>query len=151
MLPQYAVSPNFLEAGKWTGTKSHILALKTGKDVQTTEPLYCIVVGTILDDKSFLAKHGNFSPRFSDDARKAKLQFTLACPEDPDFALDFEKSVVAFDTLQDNISASTLQQYFLSKDDGNTLRMNYSLFEPKVSMTRLYSSHLICIMSFFSI
>ena len=76
LLPQYAASDNFLAAGKWTESKHHILSADC-KDVDATVPLYCIVVGTISSSKTYLGKHGNFSTRFTDDAQKAKLQFTL--------------------------------------------------------------------------
>ena len=75
LLPQYAMSNNFLAAGKWTGTKHHILSAYC-EDMDATVLLYCIIVGTISSSKLYLGKHGNFSTKFTDNALKAKLQFT---------------------------------------------------------------------------
>jgi hypothetical protein len=96
---------SFVAAGKWAGTKTHILTVDDG-DINATVPLYCIVVGTVSNNKAFLGKHGNFSTKFTEDAQKAKLQFTLAHPDDADFGPDFDKAVVAFQEQQRVVSES---------------------------------------------
>ena len=130
-LPQYAASDVFLETGKWTGSKNHILSVKNDNPSEPTEPLYCIVVGTISNNKCFLEKHGSFSPKFNEDALKAKIQFTLSRPNDPDFGPDFDKAIDAFTEYQSSISETPLQRYFILKEENNSLRMNFPLFEPK--------------------
>lgn len=136
LLPQYAASDSFLAAGKWTGTKTHILSVNGGDSEKSTVPLYCIVVGTISADKSYLGKHGNFSQKFNDNALKAKLQFTVTRPNDIDFGPDFDKAVVAFEDHQRVISETPRHLYFLLKEQGNAMRMNFGLFEPKVSNSK---------------
>jgi hypothetical protein len=101
--------------------------------LKATELLYCIVVGTITADKSYLAKHGNFILKFNNDAEKAKLQFTVARPDDPDFGPDYDKAVIAFQEYQDAISETADHRYFLLKGERNVMRLNYPLFETKVS------------------
>jgi len=144
LLPQYAASDNFLAAGKWTGSKHHILSADC-EDVDATVPLYCIVVGTISSSKTYLGKHGNFSTRFTDDAQKAKLQFTLTHPNDPDFGPNFNKAVAAFQEHQRVVSESSLHLHFLLKEEGNAMRMNFNLFDPKVrnSTSNFCDHHLI--------
>jgi hypothetical protein len=134
LLPQYAASDNFPSAGKWVGTKSHVLSVDD-KDPNTTVPLYCIVVGTISSSKTYLGKHGNFAPRFTDDAQKAKLQFTISRPADPDFGPDFDKAFASFRNQQRAIADSCTHLHFLLQEEGNAMRMNFGLFEPKVSDT----------------
>jgi hypothetical protein len=135
-LPQYAASDAFPAAGKWTGSKDHLLSVKSGKDGETTEALYCIVVGTISADRAYLAKHGNFSTKFSDGAQKAKLQFSVTRPNDPDFGNDYDKAVVAFQECLRAVSETPDQRYFLLKEAGNAMRMNFGLFKPKVSHSK---------------
>ena len=130
-LPQYAASEVFPECGRWTGNRNHVLSVAAKNTSETSEPLYCIVVGTVSDNKVFLAKHGSFSPRFSEDAQKAKIQFTLTRPNDPIFGPDFDKAVLAFQDYQTAISDSTQHLYFVLKEEHNALRMNFPLFEPK--------------------
>lgn len=132
LLPQYTASDVFLSTGKWTGTKNHILSVDSS-DVDATVPLYCIVVGTISSNKVFLGKHGNFSTKFTEDAQKAKLQFTVTRPDDVDFGPDFDKAVIAFQEQQSVVSESPQQLFFLLKEEGNAMRMNFGLFEPRVS------------------
>jgi hypothetical protein len=133
-LPQYAASDNFPSAGKWIGTKNHVLSVDNDKS-DSTVPLYCIVVGTISSNKTFLGKHGNFSPKFTDDAQKAKIQFTLTRPADPDFGPDFDKAFSSFQRQQRVVSESPVHLHFLLKEEGNAMRMNFGLFESKVSDT----------------
>ena len=133
LLPQYAASDVFLAAGNWIGTKNHTLSLAGGENEQTAEPLYCIVVGTISAEKAYLGKHSNFSPKFTDDAQKAKIQFTVTRPNDSDFGPDFDKAIVTFEKHQRVISKTSLQLYFLLKEGGDAMHMNFGLFEPKVS------------------
>ena len=138
LLPQYAVSNDFSYTGKWTETKNHILSFNSGEGVQCSEPLYCIVVGTVSADKTYLGKHGNFSSKFNNDARKAKIQFTI---NHPDFGADYNKAIVAFQELQSVVSETPRHRYFLLKNEGDGMRMNYGLFEPKVRT---------CLCQFFS-
>lgn len=133
LLPQYAASDDFLTAGKWEGLKSHVLSLNNGEGGDTTQPLYCIVVGTVIAEKAYLGKHGNFSLKYNDSAQKAKLQFTITRPNDPDFGPDFDKAVTAFEECQHVISESSNHRYFIQKEEGNAMRMNFPLFEPRVS------------------
>jgi hypothetical protein len=95
-------------------------------------------VGTISSSRTYLGKHGNFSTNFSTDAQKAKLQFTLTRPDDPDFGPDFDKAVVAFQERQRVVSESSHHLYFLLQDEANAMRMNFGLFEPKVSNLYFY-------------
>ena len=77
--------------------------------------------------------HGNFSTKFSDAAQKAKLQFSLTRPNDPDFGNDYDKAVVAFQEYLRAVSETQDHRYFLLKEEGNAMRMNFGLFKPKVS------------------
>jgi len=143
LLPQYAVSDAFLDIGKWTGTRNHILSVAGDDTLDAAEPLYCIVVGTISDNKAYLGKHGSFSPKFTEDAQKAKIQFTLTRPNDLDFGPDFDKAVVAFQERQRVVSETPLQLYFLLKEENNAMRMNFALFEPKVRYPALHQTLII--------
>jgi len=87
----------------------------------------------ISSSKTYLGTHGNFSARFADDALKAKLQFTLTRPDDPDFGPDFDKAVLAFQERQRVISESSVHLHFLLKEGGDAMRMNFNLFDAKVS------------------
>ena len=133
MLPQYAASDNFVTAGKWEGLKSHVLSLNSGEGSDTTQPLYCIVVGTVSAEKVYLGKHGNFSLKYNENALKAKIQFTITRPNDPDFGPDFDKAIDALEEYQRGISETSYHRYFILKEDGNGMRMNFPLFELKVS------------------
>jgi hypothetical protein len=136
LLPQYAASNDFIANGKWTGSRNHLLSVESNTNgIKTTEALYCIVIGMISADKAYLGNHGNFSPKFTDDARKAKLQFTVTRPNDPDFGPDFDKAVLAFEDRQRIISDSPRHRFFLLNEEGNAMRMNFGLFEPRVSNT----------------
>lgn len=141
LLPQYAASDVFLHAGNWTGSRNHVLSVASDNLLDATEPLYCIVVGTISDNKAYLGKHGSFSPKFTEDAQKAKIQFTLTRPNDPDFGPDFDKAVVAFQEHQRVVSETPLQLYFLLKEEKNAMRMNFALFESKVCYSALHQTH----------
>lgn len=132
LLPQYAASDDFVIAGKWVGSRSHTLCLNSAEDRDTTQPLYCIVVGTVSAEKANLGKHGNFSLKYNESALKAKIQFSLTRPNDPDFGPDFDKAVGAFDEYQSGISDSPFHRYFILKEEGNAMRMNFGLFEPRV-------------------
>lgn len=133
LLPQYAASDDFLAAGKWVGFKNHILSLNGDEGGDTTQPLYCIVVGIISAEKAHLGKHGNFSPKYNENAQKAKIQFTIVRPSDPVFGPDFDKAVIAFEEHQRGVSETPYHRFFLLKEEGNGMRMNFALFEPKVS------------------
>lgn len=98
LLPQYTVS-DFPSAGKWIRTRNHILSIDNN-DPDMTVPLYCIIVSTISSNKTYLRKHSNFSTKYSDNAQKAKIQFTLTCPADPDFGPDFDKAFASFQVQQ---------------------------------------------------
>jgi hypothetical protein len=139
LLPQYAASDAFPTSGKWTGSRNHILSVATDETTDAPEPLYCIIVGTISDNKTYLAKHGSFSPKFSDDAQNAKIQFTLTRPNDPDFGLDFDKAILAFQEYQSIVSETPKHLYFLLKEENNAMRMNFALFEPKIRSRGKYS------------
>ena len=132
LLPQYAASDSFPTLGKWTGTRNHVLSVANEDPSAPLEPLYCIIVGTISDNKTYLAKHGSFSSKFSEDAQKAKIQFTLTRPNDPDFGSDFDKAIIAFQDYQTIISETPKHLFFILKEENNSLRMNFPLFEPKV-------------------
>jgi len=78
-----------------------------------------------------LGKHGNFNPMYNEDASKAKIQFTVIRPSDPDFGLD---SVIAFEEYQCQASETPRHRYFLLQEErtGTAMCMNFVLFEPKV-------------------
>jgi hypothetical protein len=115
------------------GFKNHILSLNSDEGGSTTQPLYCIVVGTISAEKAHLRKHGNFSTKYNESAQKAKLGFTLVRPSDPVFGPDFDKAFIALDEHQHGISETPYHRHFLLKEEGNGMHMNFALFEPKVS------------------
>ena len=104
-----------------------------GDNPENTETLYCIVVGTVSDNKVYLGKHGNFSLKFGEEAQKAKLQFSVSRPNDPDFGADYDKAVLAFQEHQRNVSGTRDHRYFLLKEESNAMCMNFELFKPKVS------------------
>ena len=133
LLPQYAASDAFLAAGKWTGAKDHILSVNGSDNLENTEPLYCIVIGTVSANKVYLGKHGNFSLKFGEEAQKAKLQFSVSRPNGPDFGADYDKGVLAFQEHQHNVSETHDHCYFLLKEESNAMLMNFALFKPKVS------------------
>jgi hypothetical protein len=147
LLPQYAASESFPTSGKWSGSRNHILSLASDNPSDPMEPLYCIIVGTIGDNKTYLAKHGSFSSKFSDDAQKAKIQFTLLRPNDPDFGPDFDKAVIAFQDYQNIISESPQHLYFLLKEENNAMRMNFPLFEPKLRSRGTFTSFTLYVLS----
>ena len=97
------------------------------------QPLYCIVVGIVSAEKAYLRKHGNFSLKYNNNALKAKIQFTITHPNDPEFSPDFDKAVTAFEEYQQGISESPYHRYFILKEEGNAMHMNFGLFEPRVS------------------
>jgi len=116
LLPQYAASDAFLNTGNWTGSRNHVLSVAGDDLLDAAKPLYCIVIGTISDNKVYLGKHSSFSLKFAKDTQKVKIQFTLTRPNDPDFGPDFDKAVVAFQERQRVISETPLQLYFLLKE-----------------------------------
>ena len=73
ILPQYAASDGFLAAGKWAGERNYVLSLQTDDDGDTTEPLFCIVVGVISAEKVYLGRHGNCNTTYNENASKAKM------------------------------------------------------------------------------
>ena len=138
LLPQYAASDDFLAAGKWAGEKNYVLSLNTDEDGNTTEPLLCIVVGVISAEKAYLGKHGNFNTTFNEDASKAKIQFTVMRPSDPDFGPDFDKAVIAFEEYQRQASETSRHRYFLLHEERTAMHMNFGLFEPKVCTQKIH-------------
>lgn len=149
LLPQYAASDDFAAAGKWEGLKSHVLSLNSCEAGDTTQPLYCIVVGMVSAEKAFLGKHGNFSSKYNDSALKAKIQFTITQPNDADFGPDFDKAITAFEEYQREISESPYHRYFILKEEGNGMRMNFPLFEPKVGGDNIKNKTSLMMISIF--
>jgi len=138
LLPQYATSDDFLTAGKWAGEKNYVLSLNTDGDGNTTEPLLCIVVGVISAEKAYLGKHGNFNATFNEDTSKAKIQFMVIRPSDPDFGLDFDKAVIAFEEYQRQASETSRHRYFLLHKEHTAMHMNFGLFKPKVCTQKIH-------------
>ena len=66
------------------------------------------------------------------NSTKAKSQFMVTRPNDIDFGPDFDKAVAAFEDHQRVISETPRHLYFLLKDQGNAMRMNFGLFEAKI-------------------
>jgi len=71
---------------------------------------------------------------YNEDTSKAKIQFTVIHPSDPDFGPDFDKAVIAFEEYQRQASETPRHRYFLLQEErtGTAMRMNFALFEPKV-------------------
>jgi hypothetical protein len=132
LFPQYAASNDFLAAGKWSGEKNFILSSANNEDDNTTLLLYCIVVGVISAEKAYLEKHGNFNTKFNTDASKAKIQFSVIRPNDPDFGPDFNKAIVAFEEYQQRASQTPCHHFFLLWEGHIAMRMSFPLFELKV-------------------
>lgn len=129
--PQYAASDNFLTTGKWAGEKNYVFSVNN-EDENTTEPLLCIVVGVISAEKAYLAKHGNFNSTYNEDASKAKIQFSIIHPSDPDFGPDFDNAIITFKEYQRRASETPHHRYFLLQEERTAMHMNFVLFEPKV-------------------
>lgn len=129
LLPQYAASDDFLTAGKWAGEKNYVLSANNDEHENAMEPLYCVVVGVISSDKAFLGKHGAYNPKFNSKVTKAKLQFTVIRPDDPEFGPDFDKAIIAFEEYQRRASETPRHLFFL--EPRPAMRLNFPLFEPK--------------------
>lgn len=150
-LNQYIASAGFPSLGKWDRARLDDVYVVKGSVARTT-PVDITIVCDLSSDLHFLQPHGNYSEQYMPTpdiaGKRTKLVITVQRPStDPDFSSDYTLGIERLLALQDDV-AKTLERRYLIVN-GDQLRLNFNLFEPKVRLIILSFAPSMMCLTFF--
>ena len=110
--PSYAVGLGFLTRVGWQSEDTgHVLVQK-----ETNMNFVVSVVAVVTDYRYFVGPNGNYSSDQFGDFSGAKYLFHVVAPEDTPFDADYEVSVRAMKSIQEQIATTKKHMHFIVEE-----------------------------------
>ncbi|KAF8065060.1 hypothetical protein FPV67DRAFT_1695825 [Lyophyllum atratum] len=128
----YVGRPGWTSTAGWKpeGRGNTLFENRVPEDDSPPAPAIGILIGQVSDDRLFVSPtgtHSTYSP-----LAKAKFQFTLEQPLDPDLRLDWDTTVRNLEHMQNAVASTTdKQNMIVSSGTARSLRITAPVFEEK--------------------
>jgi hypothetical protein len=124
----YAASTNFVNSTAWQHNETGLEVVNSDE-----EPLIAIIVGRALAYRLKCGPEGNHFAKGSSPLEKAKYQFHICRPSNPELAADFTAGIQHLQTLQNEVGKTGDHKNMIVEDvTGKMLRFATNFFMTRV-------------------